>query len=177
MHHVPPIDPLRPLLDAAIEGNDAAMASLVRHTQDQVWRLCGALGSPDEQEDLVQETYLRAIRSASTFRGESLVSVWLLSIARNVCASHVRGRQRDRRLIERIGPGSPSRVDFPDHSTHSLLAGLDDDRREAFVLTQILGMTYQEAADLTGCPIGTVRSRVARARADLLVANRDVEAI
>ena len=49
-----------------------------------------------------------------------------------------------------------------------LLAGLDDDRRQAFVLTQVLGLSYAETADACGCPIGTIRSRVARAREDLL---------
>lgn len=49
-----------------------------------------------------------------------------------------------------------------------LLARLDADRREAFVLTQLLGLPYAEAAEVAGCPIGTIRSRVARARADLV---------
>ena len=49
-----------------------------------------------------------------------------------------------------------------------LLGALDDDRRSAFVLTQVLGLHYDEAADVLGCPIGTVRSRVSRARTDLI---------
>jgi RNA polymerase sigma-70 factor, ECF subfamily len=51
-----------------------------------------------------------------------------------------------------------------------VLAGLSTDRRTAFVLTQVLGFSYEEAADVAGCPVGTIRSRVARARADLLAA-------
>jgi RNA polymerase sigma-70 factor (ECF subfamily) len=51
-----------------------------------------------------------------------------------------------------------------------LLDGLDPDRREAFVLTQLIGLSYAEAADVCGCPVGTIRSRVARARDDLVSA-------
>jgi RNA polymerase sigma-70 factor (ECF subfamily) len=54
-----------------------------------------------------------------------------------------------------------------------LLARLDADRREAFVLTQVVGMSYAEAAEVAGCPVGTIRSRVARARADLVAALDD----
>ncbi len=57
-----------------------------------------------------------------------------------------------------------------------LLARLDPDRREAFVLTQLLGLPYAEAAEVAGCPVGTIRSRVARARADLVDALGEDEA-
>ncbi len=57
----------------------------------------------------------------------------------------------------------------------ALVDGLDDDRRAAFVLTQVLGLQYAEAAEVLGCPIGTVRSRVARARLDLVAADRSDE--
>ena len=56
----------------------------------------------------------------------------------------------------------------PPEIVDDLLDGLDPDRREAFVLTQIVGLSYEDAAGVVGCPIGTIRSRVARARADLL---------
>ena len=79
-----------PLLDAAREGDDQAVAELVRRTQPDVWRLCVALGSTGEEQDLVQETYLRALRSLGSYRGDAPVRAWLLSIARNVCADHVR---------------------------------------------------------------------------------------
>ncbi len=55
-------------------------------------------------------------------------------------------------------------------SLDAMLAALDDDRREAFVLTQLVGLSYAEAADVCSCPVGTIRSRVARARADLVEA-------
>lgn len=177
MHHVSAADPLRPLLEAAAEGDDVAMTALVRRTQADVWRLCLALGSAGEEEDLVQEIYLQAMRSASSYRGDSTVKSWLLAIARNVCADHVRRRQRRRRMMQRLTPLADDRVEFGDRSTHALLADIDPDRREAFVLTQIAGLSYEEAAVVVGCPIGTIRSRVARARSDLLDAVRRSEAL
>jgi len=65
-------------------------------------------------------------------------------------------------------PDASSRIDLDDVLHH-----LDVDRREAFVLTQVLGLHYDEAADVLGCPIGTVRSRVSRARGDLVAMMRE----
>ena len=132
--------------------------------------------STGEVEDLVQETYLQAVRSAAGFRGDGSPVAWL-SIARNVCAGHVRRRQRSRRLVERLIPEVVDHVPVVDRSTPQLLDGLAADRREAFALTQVVGLSYEEAAEVIGCPIGTVRSRVARARSDLLAAVRRSEAM
>ena len=170
-------DPLRALLDAAREGDDVAVAELVRRTQPDVWRLCVALGSTGEEQDLVQETYLRALRSLGSYRGDAPVRAWLLSIARNVCADHVRRRERQRRLIDRVRPHPMDAVSPAHVAIDDLLDTLGHDRREAFVLTQLLGLSYEEAAAALECPIGTVRSRVARARADLLAEVRRIEAI
>ena len=174
-------DPLRPLLDAAREGDDVAVRRLVRETQPMVWRVCTALGSAGEEDDLVQETYLRALRSLGQYRGDAPVLPWLLSIARNVCADHVRRRVRQRRLVDRLTMHAPDPVGG--HVATGGAAALGDlvdqltpDRREAFVLTQIVGLSYEEAADTIGCPIGTIRSRVARARGDLIAAVRLADA-
>ena len=161
-------DPLRALVDAAREGDDVAVAELVRRTQPDVWRLCSALGSAGEEEDLVQETYLRALRSLDGYRGDAPVRSWLLAISRNVCADHVRRRQRQRRLLTRSRPTDDDVITLVEEPIDDLLAPLGRDRREAFVLTQLVGLSYEDAADVLNCPIGTVRSRVARARAQLL---------
>jgi RNA polymerase sigma-70 factor (ECF subfamily) len=170
-------DPLLPLLEAAREGDDVAMRELVRRTQPAVWRLCAALGSTGEEDDLVQETYLRALRGIAGFRGDSPVQPWLLSIARRVCADHVRRRVRQRRLLDRIGQGASIGDAPPPDGSAQLLAALSDDRREAFVLTQVVGLSYENAAVVIGCPVGTIRSRVARARSDLLAALRASDAV
>ncbi len=90
-------DHLRALVDAAREGDNVAVRELVRQTQPVIWRLCNVLGSPGEEDDLVQDTYLRAFRSLPSYRGDAPITAWLLSIARRVCADHVRVRVRARR--------------------------------------------------------------------------------
>jgi RNA polymerase sigma-70 factor (ECF subfamily) len=168
---------LRALVAAAIEGDDVAVREFVRVTQPAVWRLCNVLGSPGEEEDLTQDTFMRALRSLASYRGESPVMGWLLSIARRVCADHVRARSRQRRLLVAVtNSASDGVVIDSDHAIWEIVRGIDPDRREAFVLTQVAGLSYDEAADVLGCPVGTVRSRVARARADLVDAVRAAEA-
>ncbi len=181
---MPPVDELRSLLDAAREGDDHAVRELVRRTQPAVWRLCSALGSTGEEDDLVQETYLRAFRSLDSYRGDAPVQAWILSIGRHVCADHVRRRSRQRRLLDRITRVQPRDLDDGLTPAAATGDGIDDfvralspERQEAFVLTQVVGLSYEEAADVIGCPIGTIRSRVARARLDLLDALRAAEAV
>jgi RNA polymerase sigma-70 factor (ECF subfamily) len=160
---------LHDLAAAAVEGDGVAIAELVRRTQAAVWQVCSALGSPGETEDLVQETYLRAVRALPSFRGDAPIRMWLLAIARRTCADHVRRRQRQRKLVDRLRVETRVAVQ-PAPVVDDLVDGLDPDRREAFVLTQLVGLSYEEAATVVGCPIGTIRSRVARARADLSAA-------
>ena len=151
----------------ARRGDAAAATAFVRATQTDVWRLCAHLGSRATAEDLTQETYARAFASLHRFAGRSSARTWLLAIARRVCAdavrSAVRARSVPRRRAAVAGPGRAVAV-------QALLDALDADRREAFVLTQLVGLSYAEAADVCGCPVGTIRSRVARARADLVEA-------
>lgn len=158
-------------------GDMTAMALFIRATQAEVWRVCAHLGNRWAADDLAQEVYLRAHRSLPRFRGESSARTWLLTIARRVCADHVREQQRRPAaapLDELVDPADPA-----DHSSYSalrdLLHRLSDERKEAFVLTQLLGLSYQEAADVCGCPVGTIRSRVARARENLTSALRTAE--
>ncbi len=170
-------DRLRRLVAAAREGDDVAVRELVRCTQPVIWRLCSALGSDNDADDLVQDTYLRALRSLSNYRGDGPVIAWLSSIARRVCADHIRGRVRHRRTIDALTRGADDRwVTPPGNPTRDLLKSIDPDRREAFLLTQVAGLSYEEAAVVLDCPVGTIRSRVARARADLLAEVRAAEA-
>ena len=155
------------LLRAAAAGDRVALAAFVRATQDQVYRLCSYLGSGSEVGDLVQETYLRALRSMPRFEGRSSARTWLLVIARRVCADAVRAAKR-RRSFEAIWRRDDVAHD-PAEGIHAslLVRALAPERREAFVLTQIVGLSYADAAEVLGVPIGTIRSRVARAREEL----------
>ncbi len=164
----------RTAADAA-GGDPLAAAALVRATQSDVWRLCAALGDRDSADDLTQETYLRAFGSLHRFEHRSSVRTWLLSIARRVCADALRSRRRRRMTLvgddadlETLSRASGADPVAEGATVADLLTRLDPDRREAFVLTQLLGLAYAEAAEVVGCPVGTIRSRVARARADLV---------
>jgi RNA polymerase sigma-70 factor (ECF subfamily) len=171
------VDELVRVAAAAVDGDPLAAATLVRATQSDVWRLCAALGDRDSADDLTQETYARAFASLHRFEGRSSLRTWLLSIARRVCADAVRSRRR-RRLtlvredadLEALSAGDGADRVGEGAAVADLLARLSSDRREAFVLTQLLGLPYAEAAEVAGCPVGTIRSRVARARADLVEA-------
>lgn len=160
-------DPLRRLVDAANEGDDRALEAFVVSSHPVVLSVCRRLGSPGDVDDLVQEVYLRAVRSLPSYRGEAPVLPWLLTIARRTCADHVRRRQRDRRIADRVRSEPFDAVIGPAEYTADLLDSLAPDRRDAFVLTQLGGLSYEEAADALSCPVGTIRSRVARARIDL----------
>ncbi|WP_422734150.1 sigma-70 family RNA polymerase sigma factor [Micromonospora sp. WMMD558] len=159
---------------AARDGDPVAQAAFVRLTQAEVWRFVAALVDPDTADDLTQETYLRAFRALPGFEGRSSARTWLLGIARRACADHLRTVVRRRRLDARLTADAWTDRPQPDPAGQlgaaDLLRRLPAERRGAFVLTQLLGLSYAEAAAVEGVPVGTIRSRVARARADLVEA-------
>jgi RNA polymerase sigma-70 factor, ECF subfamily len=166
-------DPVTLLARRAGSGDRAAFAQFVSATQADVWRLCAHLVDRQSADDLTQETFERTARGLRTFRAESSGRTFVLSIARRTCADEIRRRTRRRLLSGRLhAQALPSDGYQSDPSglvdLDALVALLDADRRDAFVLTQLLGLGYAEAAEVCGCPIGTIRSRVSRARADLL---------
>lgn len=174
------MDPLtRTLLDAQ-RGDEAALERFVRVTQHDVAALCRYLGDPDTVDDLVQETYQRAFVSLHRFRATGPAKHWLLTIARRTCADGARRRIRRRRLEQRMTSLAHELDERPLDSSAAeideLLLQLADDRRAAFVLTQLNGLRYDEAATVLDVPIGTIRSRVSRAREQLLAALRDADA-
>jgi len=164
------VDELTRLARAAGRGDSGAFARLIQQTQAEVWRLCAHLVDPAAADDLTQETYLRATRALKGFRGDAPVRTWLYTIARRVCAAEIDARIRDRQLAVTLA-ADPVRQ-APDAGSQAvvaqLIAALDPDRRAAFVLTQLIGCSYAEAAAVCDCPVGTIRSRVARAREDLI---------
>lgn len=160
---------------AAGRGDRAAASALIRSTQRDVWRFLLYLVGHAEAEDLTQETFVRALRSVHRFSARSTGRTWLLAIARRVAADHFRAVASRPRIAdqdwqraaeeaaERHLPGTDDTV-----AINLAVRTLPQDRRDAFVLTQVLGLGYAEAAKVCDCPIGTIRSRVARARQDLV---------
>lgn len=167
---------------AAGKGDRVALERFVVATQRDVWRLVAHLAGVGLADDLTQETFLRALPSLRYFAARSSARTWLLSIARRVVVDHIRtvtSRPRtvaadwtevaDRRQAATQGASAG----FEDLvEVNLLLDGLAPERREALVLTQVLGVRYADAAEICEVPVGTIRSRVARAREDLLDADR-----
>jgi RNA polymerase sigma-70 factor (ECF subfamily) len=152
----------------ARRGDAASAVEFVRATQAEVWRLCAHLGQGMDPDDLTQDTYARAFASLHRFLGRSSARTWLLAIARRACADAIRSAQRDRRRpVTELRPAEDPAGTV---AARALIGALEPERRDAFVLTQLLGLSYAEAAEVCSCPVGTIRSRVARARADLVAA-------
>jgi RNA polymerase sigma-70 factor, ECF subfamily len=175
------MDRLTGLLIQARDGDRLALAESIRLSQGEVWRLASHLVGPNEADDVTQDVFIRAWRALPSFRAESSGRTWLLSIARRACADAVRGQARRRRLTARLR-GHPSRAEGTHavdeaHGLGELIARLPPAQREAFVLTQITGCSYAETAVLCGVQLGTIRSRVARARFELIELVRQARAV
>jgi RNA polymerase sigma-70 factor (ECF subfamily) len=165
------VDRLTGYLVAARDGDDLALTAAIRAGQPEVRRFLRLLVDTADLDDVVQDTFIRAYRALPRFRGESTGRTWLLAIARRAAADATRGRIRQRRLRQRtehVAAGGTAADPGDEHALADLVAGLEPERREAFVLTQLVGCPYLEAAEICGVPVGTIRSRVARAREQLL---------
>jgi RNA polymerase sigma-70 factor (ECF subfamily) len=166
------VDPLLELTNAAADGDRDAAEALVRATQGDVWRLARSLVGPDRAEDVAQDAYLRAWRTLAVRRPTTNPRSWLLGITWRASMDELRRRHRHQRRVDRAsGERAPAPAVIEDTSlTAELLERLDIERRAAFVLTQLLGYSYADAAAVCNVPVGTIRSRVARARAELAAA-------
>ena len=133
-------------------------------------------GNIDRADDLVQETLLRAIANIDSFQPGTNMSAWMFTILRNLFRSEYRKRRRevedtDGSYAESLKsqPEQSSRLEFQEFRT--ALAKLPPDQREALILVGASGFSYEEAATICDCAVGTIKSRVNRARtrlADLL---------
>ncbi|MFJ2236366.1 sigma-70 family RNA polymerase sigma factor [Streptomyces sp. NPDC087859] len=162
----------------AARGGDAdAVEHFVRALHLDVTRYVAHLcGDPQAADDLAQDTFLRALGSLHRFEGRSSARSWLLSIARRAVIDSYRYASARPRLSDvpdwQLAVENAQPRDLPGFDDGiallDLLESLPDERREAFILTQLVGLPYGEAAEVSDCPVGTVRSRVARARSALM---------
>ena len=153
-------------------GSREAFGQLVARYQIPVYRVVrGILGSPSESEDVAQEVFLKAYANLAKFRGESGFFTWLYRIAVNEAL-----RARKRRTFANADalpeveapPPVPSEEDAPTLATlEKLLRKLSDEFRSIVVLRDIEGLSYSDIAETLEIPIGTVESRLFRARQEL----------
>ena len=187
-----PSSPARPTDDAALEaliqrardGDLTAFNALVVRFQDPVYSLAlRMLGSPPAAEDATQEAFIRAWSRLDSFRGGRFQS-WLFTIVANLSRDELRRRGRrpqtsldaarddpDRASLDPADEGpSPEAVGEQGDLRsllQSALAQLPDDWREVVVLSDVQDLAYDEIAEITGLPLGTVKSRLSRARGRL----------
>ncbi len=173
-------DPDWALVLEATSGSVASFEALVRQYQVRIVNYATAiLKNTAEAEDVAQETFLRAYRALHRFRGESSFKTWLYTIATNTARSALDRRSRHHRMEEgSLDDETRSRGadELPAATTDAeialvlrqsidhALATLSGDLRVAVVLRDVEGLDYKEIATVTGVPIGTVESRIFRAR-------------
>ncbi len=170
------------LVARCVAGNRAAQHELFVAYRATVLRLVWRfLGPRDEYEidEAVQEVFVQLFRSLGRFRGESSFDTWLHRVAAHVCTSLMRKRYRWYERAAQRGTDldrHASTTDSPERraerldTARAIYAALDRvsrERRVAFVLVDMEGMSLEEAAEVTGTPLGTVKSRLFRARRDL----------
>ncbi|SDE58921.1 sigma-70 family RNA polymerase sigma factor [Streptomyces griseoaurantiacus] len=170
---------------AARGGDPDAADHFVRALHGDVLRYVAHLsGDPQTAHDLTQDTFARAFGSLHRYEGRASARTWLLSIARRAVADSLRRAAVRPRIADAVDwqtaveRSQPSGLPGFDEGVAllDLLESLPDERREAFVLTQVVGLSYEETAGFVGCPVGTVRSRVNRARATLELLLQEAEA-
>src|ERR671929_1095200 len=129
-------------------------------------------GSFDRADDLVQDTLLRALSHIDRFERGTNLNAWLFTILRNLFHSEYRKRRREVEDPDgsyagrlKVQPEQGSRLDFEDF--RAALGQLPPDQREALLLVGASGFSYEEAANICGCAVGTIKSRVNRARSRL----------
>jgi len=160
------------LLQRYLAGDIDAFEELMRAHEDRVFAVClRMLRDREAALDAVQETFVTVFRKADRFAGKSAFSTWLYRVAVNTC--HDLLRRAKRRQTEPIPEGR----DPADHATADLFASTDVrsdlqealqelqvEFRSAVVLVDLEGLSIQDAADILGVPVGTVKSRVFRGR-------------
>ena len=178
------------------EGDKAAFDSLVLKHKDRLFNLCyRLLGDYEEANDSAQETFIKVYRSLKKFRLESAFSTWLYRIAVNTCKNKLKSSafRQKRKMVPLENPISANRsspsLQIQDESQSPAMAlekkermrviqeainALPAEQREVVTLKDIEGFSYEEVAEITGFNLGTVKSRLARARLSLRKTLRSV---
>ena len=185
----PPSSPEAPesrWIRAFLGGDREAFDRLVLHFQDRVFNLSyRMLGDYDEANDCAQETFVKVYRSLKDFRFEASFATWLYTIAANTCRNRLKSLEfRTRKQMVRIDPmetsdGAHASVELADPAPSALdrltrheqeiavqraIATLTEDHRTVVILRDIEGLSYEEIAAITGYTLGTVKSKLSRAR-------------
>jgi RNA polymerase sigma-70 factor (ECF subfamily) len=173
-------DPDPQVVAAARDGDLRAFEAIVRRFQADAWRLAFHLLHDEAgAEDVTQEAFVRVFRFLPRYRGDSKFSTWLFSVVRNCALDELRRRERGRRTAGRLAAEADPAVSEPGVrlEVHEALATLPIQLREPVVWIDMFGWSYDEVARVMGVPVGTIKSRVHKARTTLaeLLASRGKE--
>ncbi len=179
-------DPDAEAVRRVISGEKEAFETLVARYEVKIFNVCyRMLGSQEEARELTQDIFLKAFRKIKGFRGDSKFSTWLFQVAVNHCRNRLKYLKRRRYYdtdstdepihgaqgeIERQLPDNARRPDVLSERAvmkrilHEAIQALSEDFRTAIILRDIQGLSYEEIAEVTGIPEGTVKSRIHRAR-------------
>ncbi|HVJ67225.1 MAG TPA: sigma-70 family RNA polymerase sigma factor [Caulifigura sp.] len=171
------------LIDRSLAGESEAFGELVRRHQDRLFgSLSHLLGSVHDAADVAQDAFVLAYRNLNRFRGQSAFYSWLFRIAYNAAVNHQRRHRRKSQSLDgrrdELGeepvdgrassdPASGLQTNERSRIIREALDELGEDYRNALVLKEIEGLPYEEIASVMECPVGTVRSRIHRARHEL----------
>lgn len=170
------------LIGRAKNGDQDAFGQLVLAHQNKVYTLCvHMVTNRDEAEDLAQEAFLKAWRSLSSFQEESSFATWMHRLTTNVCLDHLRKQTRRQNIAVAVSlddedsgwsepadhsqdPQSHLEREERKRALGRALAQLPEAHRQMILMREVSGMSYQEIADALGADLGTVKSRISRAR-------------
>ena len=175
--------PDQTLIDQCLAGRREAFGQLVERYQHRLYHgLLHALGSAEDAQDIAQEAFVNAFEKLSSFKGQAAFYSWLFRIALNAAVSARRKTRRmsvsvdSRRDENGLEPTDENPSNEPSYAmdvsdrqrlVQRALAELSEEFRTALVLKEIEGMSYEEIAEVMEVPLGTVRSRIHRARLEL----------
>lgn len=172
------------LVKKSIQGDTVAFEELVFQYQNKIYALSYRyMGNEEDAYDMTQEAFLKAYRSLRTFKGDSSFGTWLYRVATNVCLDELRRRKRrivtlsldeplatDEGEVEKEIPDTSPTADVlyeqKEFSKYiqNLLDQMKPEHKTVIVLRDVMELSYEEIAEVLDCSLGTVKSRLSRAR-------------
>ncbi len=183
----------RELVERFQRGDESAFDALVRRHSGRAYAIAyGLLGNREDAEEVAQDVFIRVYRALDKFRGDSEFSTWMYRIATNLAKNKYRwNKSRGSKVTDslqapidgtdgndalyrevsddRMTPDEALQVAELERRTREEMEKLPDVYREALMLRNVKGLSYEEIAELLGCKIGTVKSRINRAREELRI--------